>query len=159
MSSFQWAGENIDMFFAISVGGVLFLIIISVIYRQSTGRRVKSPSKSEVVFEERNASGRSLRTWWTRLGGANNCLVVSVTHSMLLIRPFFPFNLMFLPEIFDLEHSIDLTEITNAAKHPGLFRQKVLVEFQQGSRGGSFELKLRDPDAFLRAVELSFDDF
>ena len=147
------------MFFAISVGAVLFLIVISVIYRQSAGRGVGNPSKSDVVFEERNASGRSLKTWWTRLGRANNCLVVSVTHSMLVIRPFFPFNLMFLPEIFDLEHAIDLTEISNATKRPGAFRQKVLVEFRQGSYEGGFELKLRDPDAFLEAVELKFDDF
>ena len=146
------------MFFAISVGAVLFLIIVSVIYRQFTGRGVGNPSKSDLVFQERNASGRSLKAWWTRLGGANNCLVVSVTHSALVVRPFFPFNIMFLPEIFDLEHSIDLTDITNATKRPGVFRQKVLVEFQQGSHRGSFELKLRDPDAFLRAVELRFDD-
>lgn len=152
MTLFQWLGSNFDLLFAFFIAWFLFLLIASIVYRKVRRKKVLIPARHEVVFEERGASGRSLRTWWTRLGGAYNCLVVSVTRSRLVVRPIFPFTLLFLPEVYDLEHSIGLTEITNINIQSGVFRQLAVVEFQEGQQLRRIEFTLRDSDGFLQSI-------
>ena len=152
MTLFQWLETNFDLLFAFFIAWFLFWLIVSFVYRKVRGEKVSIPAKHEVVFEERGASGRSLRTWWTRLGGASNCLVVSVPRSRLVVRPIFPFTLLFLPEIYDLEHSINLTEITNVDIQSGVFRQLAVVEFRKRQQLRRIEITLRNPEGFLQAV-------
>ena len=152
MIPFQWLASNFDSFFVFGVAWFLFWLAASIVYRKVRGKRVLIPAKHEVVFEEKGASGRSLKTWWTRLGGASNCLIVSVTRSRLIIRPIFPFTLLFIPEIYDLEHSIGLVEITNIDVQPSAFRQVAVVEFQERQQLRRIEITLRNPDRFLQAV-------
>jgi hypothetical protein len=44
----------------------------------------------EIRFHEGMASGRSFKTFFTRIGGARKCLRVTVTNTEVWIRPFFP---------------------------------------------------------------------
>ena len=67
--------------------------VLSAIYRLVRRRPVLFFSVADADFLERGASG----------GNARNCLVVAVSAGRLIVRPFFPFNLLFLPEVYGLE--------------------------------------------------------
>ena len=98
------------------------------------------------------ASGNSHKSWWTRLGGARNCLRVAVTDSEVWIRPFFPFSL--LAGDFDLEHRIPRSSILAAELSSSSLIRSVLLDFRlaDGSQR-RVQLRLRDPDAFLAALK------
>ena len=70
------------------------------------------PARDEVniLFEERWTSGNSNKSLFTRLGGANNCLRVTVTEEELWITPHFPFNA--LAARIDLDHRVRREAIT-----------------------------------------------
>src|SRR5688572_2791074 len=65
--------------------------------------------EEHIRFQERAASGSSHKTMFTKLGGARNCLHVTVTDTEVQIRLFFPFSL--LAQQFDLEHRIPRASI------------------------------------------------
>ena len=73
---------------------------------------------STVKFSERFASGSSNKSWKTRLGGASNCLTVMVTESHFVVTTFFPFTAFV--EIYDLEHLIPLSQITDVSPKGGV---------------------------------------
>lgn len=145
---------NFDTFFLFACGWVLFWIVTSVIYRKLNNKKIKNPKEKDIVYEDKSASGRSLKSWYTRLGGANRCLVITVTDSELIIRPFFPFNLMFLPEIFDLEHMINISDIANIQKEKSLFGEKVVIEFKKIKKSRIIELSPSDTNLFIKSISL-----
>jgi len=103
-------------------------------------------------FHERRASGHSKKTLFSRLGGARNCLHVSVTDTEVWIRMPFPLNV--LAENFDLEHRISRDAITNVEVVPIRTQQSVLLEYRdKQGRGHRLSLTLRDREAFLEAVK------
>lgn len=116
-------------------------------------RIVFPPLKSvHHLFHEGTASGSSGKNWLTRIGGANNCLRVTVTDSEVWIRTFFPFNL--LARSIDLEHRIPRESILAVERLSSVRRQRiVLLDFQLPD-GGQRRLKLRlkNPQAFLAAL-------
>src|SRR5688572_13369504 len=57
-----------------------------------SGRTVLARVPEDALFVERWTSGASGKTLFSRLGGANNCLLVALTKTRLLIRPHCPFN-------------------------------------------------------------------
>src|SRR4051812_38961978 len=89
---------------------ICLLTASSILFRLRKGFSMKP--QGEILYHERFAGGRSDRNWLTRIAGANKCLLVTVTDSELLVRPWFPFNLWFLPEIYDLEHRIPISKIS-----------------------------------------------
>jgi hypothetical protein len=102
-------------------------------------------------FHERNASGHSKKTLFTRLGGARNCLQVSVTDSEVWIRMIFPLNI--LAENFDLEHRIPKEAITRAEVVAGRTGKSILLEYRdQHGQVHGLSLRIRNPDAFLQAL-------
>ena len=128
------------------IGGA---VAASIAYRQISGKPIFPRMPPGAVYKERMASGWDDRNWLRRLGGANRCLMVSVTDRELVVTPFFPFNLMFLPELYGLELRVPLTSIRNADPGRRLFRDCVIVETAEGHRLG---LVLRNPQAFMFAV-------
>ncbi len=149
----EWISDNFNIAFAFIVAWVLAWIVASLIYRKVKGSGIEKPPAESIAFEERYASGRSHKRWYTSIGGAHNCLVVTVTDTKLYIRSFFPFNLMFVPEFFDLEHQIKLEDIERIDRTKSLFRDKVRVQFGKSGSKQAVELRLRDPDAFLKAAQ------
>ncbi len=137
------------------IAGWIFLVLLaSVIYRRIKDASLPTPPAAERVFDESGVSGVSQRHWLSRLGGAHNCLRVTCTAQELIIRPLFPFQLFFLPEIFDLQHRVRLGEQI-ASLEPGKknrLRQWVRVRIR--TRGGeySLDLLLRGATQFIRAV-------
>ena len=77
--------------------------------------------------------------------------MVAVTHDSLVVAPFFPFNLMFLPEIYGLERQIAAASIRDVNDTRGLFGRRVTVDFVAPNLR-RLELQVRDPDALMSAL-------
>ncbi len=129
------------------IGG---LIAASVAYRLSADKPIFPRVPKNSPFKERAASGWNDGSVLGRLGGANNCLLVVVTDRALIVSPFFPFNLMFLPELLGLELSVPLSNIRRVEVRRRLLRSSLIVETSDGRRIG---LHLREPEAFQAALK------
>jgi len=106
-----------------------------------------------IRFEERASSGCSHKTIFTRLGGARNCLRVTVTDAEVWIRPFFPFSILAQP--FDLEHRIPRASITSVQQTQSAFVRTLLLDYRdERGQAHRLSLALREPDDFLRALSL-----
>src|SRR6185369_12562643 len=79
---------------------------------------------SDVVFQERFASGCSQKNVLTKLGGARNCLRLVVTRRFLWVTSWFPFSL--IAPFYDLEHVIPLDSILSLRRSTFLGRRTLL---------------------------------
>jgi len=128
-------------------------VAASLIYRKMRGKPLFYPRLTGTKFRQSNASGRSHRSWFTKLGGANGCLVVQVTDTELDIHPLPPFNWMFLPEICGLEYRIPLTDVRSAVLRKRLFGRSVDVELRTADGDDvTVSLNLAHPHDFLAAL-------
>jgi hypothetical protein len=125
----------------------------SIVYRKSRGKPLFSRKPPDAIFFEANGSGHSNRNLLTKVGGARNCLSVAVTEEAVLIQPRFPFSLMFLPEVYDLEHKIQRRHLCSVTPKKMLFGRSVELEFTTlEGESRSIELCLRGLDRFLEAL-------
>jgi hypothetical protein len=142
-----------DAFVVFVLAWVAGWLLISFLVRRAQGKPFFAPAAQPFQFSEKWASGRSLDTWWSRLGRARNCLFIGVGDEKLFVQPHFPFTLGFIPEIYRLEHAIPLTRITKVTPERSLFRNMIRVEYSDpDGRQQTLELKLRHPEGFLSAV-------
>ena len=81
-----------------------------------------------------------------------NCLVVAVTDERLVIRPWFPFTLMFLPEVCGLEFDVALSDVFSVTVDKGFFKSLIRLRFRNGGTRSDVTLILRQPDGFLARV-------
>ena len=109
-------------------GWILVVFTFKYFWQRSKGHFPEDPASTSTVFSESFASGRSLKSWFTRLGGASNCLKVMLTRDRSIIRPLFPF-LVLGPEL-DLVHSIPLTSLESIDKRTGSFRSCIRIRFK-----------------------------
>jgi hypothetical protein len=93
-----------------------------------------------------------LKNLLTRIGGARNCLLVYVAEGSLTIVPVFPFNLMFLPEIYGIEATAPISDVAIEGVKDGLFGKSIILTIR-GSKPRRFELWLEDRDGFQSALE------
>ncbi len=116
--------------------------------RARFGPRFPDRAQVHIIYEEAWASGNSLKSAFTRYGGANNCLRVTVTDTELWTTMPFPFCA--LDQITDLAHRIDREAITHVEP---LFMRRVLVAFtRDDGTPGRIILRLRKREQFLRAL-------
>ena len=127
-------------------------IALSIFYRRIHDLPIIPRLPKDALFKERGGSGRSRKNVITSIGGASNCLLVAVTDTELTVAPFFPFNLMFLGQIYGLEFRAPRSSIRSVEKKQGLFSTTILISFK-GDDPAPFELRLRKADAFLRALQ------
>jgi len=113
-------------------------ILLSVIVRRGRGKAIIPRVPPNALYADRSASG----------GMASRCLIVAVTPETLVVTPRFPFNLMFLPEIYRLEHNIPRADIVRVSAH-GSRRSNVTIACRDGRE---LKLKLRDPEAFVATL-------
>jgi hypothetical protein len=148
----QWMQQFVrDNFLLLWTAGVVWSVgaMAFMLWRRSR-RGPHFPSRNEVnvLFEEKWTSGRSCKSLFTRIGGANNCLRVVVTDDELWIAPHFPFS-AFAGQC-DLDHRINRATIKRIER----IGRKVTLEFAgEESQTRKVELKLRNPDGFLAAIE------
>ena len=127
-------------------------VLASLLYRKIQGKPLVYKRLEGTKFRQTNASGHSHRSWLTRLGGANRCLVVQVTERELDIHPYPPFNWFFLPEIYGLEFRVPLTDIRSAQLRKRIIRQYVEVSFRTDRGDETVSLLLSRAEDFLRAL-------
>jgi len=134
---------------------ISFWIGASVLYRLSRGKPVFPRRPRPAEFGESWASGRSMRSAWTRFSGARNCLQVALTREALIVQPCFPFNLIFMPELLDLEHRIARRDILDVRRVDSrLFGAELEIAFRDTEgRERRLRLFLRQADALLKAVQ------
>ena len=118
---------------------IFSIILLSIVVRRVRGKPIFPRIPDDALFVERKASG----PW------AANCLIVAVSPDAILVTPFFPFNLMFLPEIYGLEVSIPVDDVLSVAEARH-FGSNILVIY--GEAGKKLRLRLRDPAAFVATL-------
>jgi len=139
--------------FLVPLAWLVALLSASILYRRSQGKPVLFFGVHGAKFLERAASGHANDTWYTRLGGASHCLIVAVASGTLIVRPHFPFNLLFLPEIYRLEHVVPLEHIIEATEQKSIFGGVVLVRFRDEQlQERSVTLRVKDAVALVRCL-------
>jgi hypothetical protein len=136
--------------FALSLFWVGAVIAASIVIKRRHGKPIFPRLPQDALFKERKCSGRSHKNLITRIGGASNCLLVAVTDTELIVSPFFPFNLMFLPEIYGFDLRVKRSVIQSVEKKTGRLGTSVLVRFI-GDHPAAMELRLARADDFIRA--------
>ncbi len=108
-------------------------------------RRVRFPAIPDglILFDESTASGASQTTWWTRIGGASNCLKLKVTTAEIWIRLLFPFSM--LAQLSDLAHRIPRASVLRVGELQSVFGNAVVLEYRR-SNGAICTLHLRPRD-------------
>ena len=130
-------------------------VVASLVYRAIHGKPIFYARLPGTRFRQTNASGHSHRSWFTRLGGANGCLVVQVTEMELDIHLFPPFNWLFMPELFGLEYRAPLTSVRSAELRKKFFRSYVDVVLRTDDGETKVSLLLARPDEFLAALGIT----
>jgi hypothetical protein len=133
-------------------GWIALAIAVSIVFRKKRGKPIFPQAPLDALFSERGCSGRSLDTPWARIGGARNCLLVALTPQKLTIIPTFPFNLMFLPEIYGLDHSLDISAIRELADRKGILGRYLTITYAD-PKVRRVELRLRHHDAFIDSLQ------
>jgi hypothetical protein len=142
-----------NFLFAIAGAWVAFWLLLSLLVRHARGEHVFAQTPEELQFSEKWTSGRSLKTWWSGLGGARNCLFVGVGRDTVYIHPHFPFSLGFIPEIYGLDLEIPRARIIRVEKTEKFLRHIVRVEYSDvAGASRTFELTLRNADQFVSAI-------
>lgn len=147
--------EHFALGILLAVAWVLLIVGVSIVYRLRRGKPLLRPHLPDARFLETWRSGRSLRNAITRLGGASGCLWIAVTDAELLIGPHFPFNLMFLPELYGLEYRLRGDQILSVEPNPSLLSSKrVLLTFRNADgTEEAVQLHLMDVEGFRAAVD------
>ena len=137
-----------------TVAWLLFVVAASVVRRRVRDKPIWPTIPQDFRFAEKFASGYSCDNFVRRLGGARNCLLVIVTDQAIAVTPIFPFNLMFLPEVWGLEHLVPLDRITAVVPTTHWYGNRVELEFDSDDGGRKrFALILRMQSAFLAALQ------
>lgn len=126
-------------------------ITASVLYRRSAGKPIWARLPGQARFKERAASGWGDNSLFGRMGGARNCLMVAVTDQEIVVTPFSPFTLLFMPEMFGLEMRAPLSQVRLIERRSRFLREAVIVELWNDKRLGLYLFK---PDAFEAALRL-----
>ena len=105
------------------------------------------------MFEERWTSGNSHKSLYTRLGGASNCLCVTVTDEELWVAPHFPFSA--LAAHFDLDHRVRRDAITNVEQDGKIVR--VTFSLDDGVER-TLALRLRNPERIVADLQSDVAD-
>lgn len=135
----------------LAFGWIALAVAVSIAFRKRRGKALFPKAPPDAFFSERGCSGRSLDTPWGRIGGARNCLLVALTPERLVITPTFPFNLIFLPEIYGLDHNLSYSAIRDVVDRKGIFGRHVTITYAD-TKVRRVELRLRHHEAFLQGL-------
>jgi hypothetical protein len=149
----QFFENNFKLLLILSAAHVGLVVLASICYRAWKGKNRLSIAPFDLTFSEKWVSGFSHKSFLTRLGARASCLTVELSRNALVVRPMFPFNLLFLPEVYDLEHFIRRDEIKciqPGAEQDG--KGRIVIEFESAGREKRIELMLKNRQEFLRAL-------
>lgn len=104
-----------------------------------------------IIYEEKGASGRSLKNWRTKWGGAQNCLRLLISESDLWVTPIFPFSA--LAKTIDLDHRIPLDSIQAVNFEKGLLGTKCTITYRdKAGATHALEVSPKKPEEFKEAL-------
>jgi len=108
----------------------------------------RRPARAE--FYQSTASGRNLRNFISRIGGARRCLIVMVADRRLRTDLTFPFNLFVFLDLYGLRIDVRLEEITRIERGRRLLiGETVTVRWSDDQ---AYEFRVRQPDALIQAL-------
>ena len=136
----------------LAVGWIALALAVSIAFRKRRGKPIFPKAPLDALFSERGCSGSSFDTPWARIGGAQNCLLVALAPQKLTIIPIFPFNLIFLPEIYGLDHSLDISAIQEVVDRKGILGRRLMITYAD-PKTRRVELRLRHHDAFVGSLQ------
>lgn len=136
----------------VGLAWVTAVAFVSVVHRRRSGKPILCPSFPDASYTERWISGVSKKNLFTRFGGARNCLWVAVADKKLWVGLMFPFNLMFLGEVYDLEHCIKGSSISEVTDDSFFFTVSITLVREDG-RKTVFVVRPRDRQRLLAALE------
>ena len=133
-------------------------VTLMVVRRRRSGLPMFRPDLPDALFLEVRRSGRSLRTFFTRIGGARNCLWVAVSGGEFMTGLHFPFSVV--GERSDLEHRVSLADVVSAERRASLSgRQGVAITFRHpGGPDKVVEVDVVDPDKLIAALGVAMPD-
>jgi hypothetical protein len=138
------------------LGNVALFGFLAWLYIRARRRRPRF-EKSDILYQERYASGCSQKNILTRLGGARYCLWLVVTRSVLLVTSWFPFSL-FTP-FYDLEHVIPLDSIASVRRSSFIGWSSVLLTYRDTKgKGHTLRLYPKQPEDFIRSLGVTIDN-
>ena len=127
-------------FFWLALACPILGVLLSVLYRRNAGKPLFPKIPADARYAERWGSGPF----------ASNCLLVWITADRLEVVPRFPFNLMFLPEIYRLERSIPISTIRKVERKR-FSLNNVIVTY--GDEERRLRLRAGRPDDLVAALE------
>jgi hypothetical protein len=123
---------------------------VMIVRRRRYGVKFPSLDASRVLYRERWASGRSHRSFWTRLSSVSNYLSVAIVDGEVRVWVTFPFG--FLGYELDLEHRIPIRSIRGLEQRPYFFNR---VPFLDWLIGRALVLDYTDDDGQSHRIELA----
>jgi len=127
------------------------LVTFGVWRLKNAGQPILNRRPDRADFYESGASGRNLRSWYTRIGGANRCLNVTVIERRLQIALGFPINLMMPIDPYGLKRDIRLSDIRSIERRSTFLTGDTIVIHCAGDEG--YELKVKDADRLIAALD------
>ena len=139
--------------FLLGIAGIGSMLLLSVAYRLYKSKPIFRPDFDRVRFTDTWQSGWSNRDSLTRLGGARNFLWIAVTQDELWISPHFPFNLLFIPEVFHLDFRIPGRAVLEMTARSVGGESRGIIRFRHATgEEDSFELTVKDLEGFRKAL-------
>ena len=126
-------------FFLAAAAFPIAALLLSILYRRKAGKPMFPKVPAIARYAER----------WASTPFASSGLLVWVAEDTLHVVPRFPFNLMFLPEIYHLERTIPFSAIREVERR-GFCRGKVIVTY--GDERRRLRLYVRRPADLLAAL-------
>lgn len=130
---------------------VTLVVIARLVYmfwrHHQTATQFPERSQVNILFEERWASGHSDKSFFTRMGGANNCLHITLTDQELWVAVHSPFSA--LASQIDLHHRIMLDAVTNIEQNGKWVHMTFMLEAGDGRK---ISLRLRNADHFYKTI-------
>lgn len=121
----------------------------NIISRRANGEPIFPKPPSTPLFLDRRASGHCRGF----LGGASNCLLVSVTDHELWITPAFPFNIVGPYGRFGLDYRIPTSAVASAKLRRSWLGHNVRLELRRpGGENRVVDLRVRNPAALISAL-------
>jgi hypothetical protein len=143
------------------LGAIWFFVGVVLMARQSRKARKQvrkifpEAVPGRLLFHEKWASGRSLKSIRTAFGGSSRTLEVAVTEHELWLRLSFPVCLLFSGAEQDLLHRIRLNEFRSVKLVKSVTWSGVELEFlDDAGDSHRLQLSLRNVDEFLKMVPL-----
>lgn len=131
-----------DIWFIIAPLWIAVVVGISIVYRKNAEKPIFPKFPENALFAEKRASSSF----------ASNCLMVWVTNRSVHLVPQFPFNLMFLPEIYRLEKEVPISRVSKVEISNSWFGNNLIVTYDEGGPR-KLRVRVRAPQAAKEAIE------